>query len=909
MTVCPRRRAFVVAVLALALIAQLAHAATFKIAVALPMTGALSSLGVSITTVLQASVKDVNKWAASVPTGPGTTPHSIALMTTADTVALQAPGVKAVFDASSQGAVALIGDLTSANTIPMDLSAQNFNLWHCSGSVTSPDLSDKSMFPKFFRTIPNDALQGIAIARFIQSMGWQSCAVLYSSDAYGTGMMGTLTAEAQRLSLPVRSSQSYTPAAGDGVGDAKSYTAALTAIQSSATRIIVFIGAFTDYVQVARIANSMDMIGNGWVWIGTDGVASVASNVYDTTKPFTDEDRSNTNGLLISFPLENANTKISQDFINSSGLPAKNISDYTMFFHDCLMGLARGLVATADSIGEAAVLNRTYPSTVNLGTFLKQFPGVTGDVKYDEKGDRVGAFTIANVFAGNRTQVWTVTQSDSDKTKSEVKMIANAPLKFFDGTSTIPKSEPVSSIGYLQFTSIGGLAILALLGLMALTIIVTNIYLFQNRTHVAIKNMSLPFLTMISCGLLMVLAAQALWLDVPSAMSCQLETWFFLLGLELVLSAVAAKAYRIWRIFDNKTLSKLHSMSNARLMMGCMVFVFIQAMVLCAWTFMSPLKPKTLTTVTLISYECASENAAVEMAFKTISLLFNGILLVVLAFLAYKTRKAYSSFRESVFISYAIQNIFLCGIVISPLLYINKATFPMPALLVKMFVTMYAVSFSFGCLVGRIALVLLMSNKTDLGIKMSMDGGSSSADGTSSAEHIPGKASTLTGKYPVKVANRLFETWHTHRLTLFALEGFLGLTRLTNNTEQGKLFRLRSLQFDPTPANYPLCIELRADSAAFLVQFAKEDDKAKWVRALSVHCLVHSKSTATRSSGRGGATGGGQGSTIQVGGATYSVNGYGGGNGGAVGMNSTAGQQFGRSQAGGGGGNGAPMWK
>ncbi|ORZ41341.1 hypothetical protein BCR44DRAFT_114775, partial [Catenaria anguillulae PL171] len=51
----------------------------------------------------------------------------------------------------------------------------------------------------------------------------------------------------------------------------------------------------------------------------------------------------------------------------------------------------------------------------------------------------------------------------------------------------------------------------------------------------------------------------------------------------------------------------------------------------------------------------------------------------------------------------------------------------------------------------------------------------------------------------------------------------------------------------PAPSSYPLCIEIRADSASYLIQFSKEEDKSKWVRALSVHCLVMSKSSANRS--------------------------------------------------------------
>lgn len=216
-----------------------------------------------------------------------------------------------------------------------------------------------------------------------------------------------------------------------------------------------------------------------------------------------------------------------------------------------------------------------------------------------------------------------------------------------------------------------------------------------------------------------------------------------------------------------------------------------------------------------------------------------------MCYIQYKTRNAYSAFRESVFISYSVQNIFLCGVVVSPFLYMSRKDFALAAFFIEFLAVWYCVCFSFGCLVGRIAAVLVLARKNDIGVKMGIEGGASSG-GASSSEPIPGKASTLQGKYPVKINNRLFETWHTQRLTLFALEGFLGLTRLANRTEQGKLFRLRSLQFDPEPSSYPLCIEIRADSASYLIQFSKDEDRAKWIRALSVHCLAMSRSSSSR---------------------------------------------------------------
>ncbi|KAI9175979.1 hypothetical protein H9P43_006343 [Blastocladiella emersonii ATCC 22665] len=876
-----------VALLALAavllVVARQAHAAQFKIAVTLPIANApMGTVAQSAKDVLDASVNDINQWAASAGTN-----HTFQLIHY-DSENILSKGVKSVFSAAQSGAVGLIGDYSSSVSIPMSLSAQQFNLWQCVGAATSPELSNKTNHPYFFRTIPPDVAQSVFLARFVKAMGWNSVAVLFASDAYGTGIMTNFMNKANELEIRVNTAQSFTP--GD---DHEGYALSLDAIVTAGTRIVLYLGTFPDFIPIARLAREKGLIGNDWVWLASEGTNGV---VDELKKPqYSAKDREVVNGLLFAFPAER--TPGSEPFLNAyrSQFPQRQVLPYSLYYRDCFMSLARGIIKAVAAVGESAVLARNYPATFSLAQFLVPYNGVTGAVGFDANGDRVSDYAIMNVYGMETKTAYLLPVNGSG-------LIKRDPPTFFAGTSDVPKDVPTMLQGYITYKSAGGIAILLLLGSIAAVIVATMAYLFTKRQSSAVKNMSLPFLSLISAGLLMVLGAEALWLDVPTAMTCNLQSWILLVGMELVLSAVAAKAYRIWKIFDNKALTKLVQLSNTRLFMSCLLIVVVQSAILVVWTLLSPLQPMLVSSLTSNSYECRSANTTVETAFKTISIAYNAVLLIVLAVLAYKTRKVYSAFRESVFIAYAVQNVFLCGVVVTPFLYLSKQNFALASTYIKLFTVTYAVCFSFACLVGRIAMALVLASKSNVGIKMSMEGGSSN-DGTSSAEHVPGKASTMSQKCPVKIANRLFETWHTQRITLFALEGFLGLTRLTNNTEQGKLFKLRAVQFDPTPSNYPLCIELRADNVSYLVQFSKDEDKAKWVRALSVHCLVHSKSSATRSSGNGrngGATTAANGtSTFQAGGMSYTLSTH-YGNGGAGGARSQTGQWHSMHDVGGG---------
>ncbi|ORZ35348.1 periplasmic binding protein-like I [Catenaria anguillulae PL171] len=646
------------------------NAAQFRIAVALPLTGSMQTVAVGAREVLDASLDDVNQWARS--TGSN---HSFSLQVI-DTEGRLSTGVKSVFDAARGNAVGVIGEYSSSITIPMALAGNNFPLWQCSGSATSPDLSNKTTFPWFFRALPADSAQGVMMAKFVKLMQWKNVAILFASDAYGTGIMSTFSAESQRLNINIATSQSFTS------GDETSYALALEAVQNAGTRVVMFMGTYPDYIPMARQARKRGMINDDWVYIGSEGVGSI---VEELKKPeYSATDRENVNGLLFTFPLERG--PAAKDFINNvyrRRFPQRSdVQSYALFYAECLATMARGLVRLAGSIGETAVVERRYPSTINLQSLLTSYTGITGAVNYDQNGDRVSDFAVMNVFNMQVQQAWTLPVS------SEQVVSVTAP-RFFSGTSKVPSDVPAFMLGYVTYASIGGILLLGLLGIVAFGIVATIVFLYIKRNTVAVKNMSLVFLVIISFGLLLVVGAQSLWLDVPTAMTCNLQAVLLLVGLELVLASVAAKAYRIFVIFDNRTLRKLDSMSNARLIMGCMVIVSVQGALLLGWIMMSPLQPVLVASTSAISYECRSPNATVEMVFKTSSLIYNGILLIVLSVLAYKTRKAYSAFRESVFISYSVQNIFLCGVVVAPFLYLSRKDFALAAFFIKFSAVLY----------------------------------------------------------------------------------------------------------------------------------------------------------------------------------------------------------------------------
>ncbi|KNE56953.1 hypothetical protein AMAG_02720 [Allomyces macrogynus ATCC 38327] len=836
--------AMVVFAVALLAAVPVAGATEFKIAVSLPLSSpgdGYSATG--IKEALEMGFDEVNQWAASSFNGNKFS------MLMYDSYNSTSSSVKNMFQADKDGAVAMVGDYLSSTVIPQALAGNNFQMWQCSASASSPTLSNKSDFKYFFRTIPADKTQGAALAIFVKGMGWKNVAIMASSDDYGEGIKQVFTEKAGDLGLRIASVQSYSP--GDPTG--RSYDIAVEGIRTSGVRVIVFMGLHEDLIPIARIARKAGVIGADWAWVASEGVSTLDEAIMHAEaqgdhSTYSDQDKENTNGLIFMFPAESgAGFK---DFLAAYQQRFKRPDTlfYATLFKDCLTALARGIAKMVKATSEKDVLARKFGNN-QIGDFLETFTSSTsGTVEFDKNGDRIMDYSAINLYNMKRTVAWTV------RLRSQT-IEQRADPTFFSGTKEPPKDEPDLQRGYPLFTDIGAIVTMGLAGLLILLIVGTLGYLTVNREHSAVKHMSLPFISLTCAGLVFVLGATFLWVGQPTPLTCMLRRWIFLIGFELTMSAVAAKAYRLYKIFDNAALSKLHKLSNVNLMIGCSLIILIQIGMLAAFTFLAPQKSVHIVSFSSDTYECVADNAGMDRLFNILSLVYNGLLVAAVAYLAFVTRKAYSQFRESVFIMYSVQNIFLSAVVVSPFLFIIGGDFALGAYYIKALTVCYAVAFTYACLVGRIALALHLakSKSANTGVKMNLsnDPSSSGNNGISSAENLPGKPQTMHGKYPVKIANKLFETWHTNRVMLLALEGYLALTRNTGSTESGKLFKLRSITFDPNPPSYPICLEIRADTTSYLIQFNKEEDKQKWVRALSVHCLIMSKSSANKSSNNG----------------------------------------------------------
>ncbi|KNE69742.1 hypothetical protein AMAG_14283 [Allomyces macrogynus ATCC 38327] len=809
-------------------------AATFKITAVLPLTDSGSS---SVAAGIQDALLAAQGIIDQAVQGSN---HTVAL-NIKDSAGNLTVATKEVFDAAHDGAVAIIGEVGSSVTIPLALATTNLGLWTCSGSATAPDLAATKGFPFFFRTISSDVEQGRFLARFVRLMQWHSVAVLYCSDAYGLGLSSVFREEADAQNVQIAAMQSHSSM------DRNGYTPALTAIKDSGTRIIIFFGLATDLIDIARHGRDLDMIGNGYVWIGADGISDLPDVLATSGKP---SDVENCNGVLFSVPDQQGGAQYPSFWSTFHAAYPKHadMPPYATLFVDCYQALARSLVRLAAKYGADTVLKRAYPAGITVGDFVVPFEGVSGPVAIGADSNRVADFVIQNMWSGRVATVYTYPPG-----ATALKSTSTA-VRFYDGTSNVPSDRPEQHEGYVRWTSAGGIGIAAVTAVLIAVVVVMMGYLFLRRTHPGVRSLSFVFLVQIAVGVVLVLASVLVSIGVPTTLTCNLHSWCLLMGLVLVLSAIAAKSYRVWRVFDlSHRVEKLHRLSDTWLLLACLAIALGQALILTLSTVLAPLEPVLISLVTSVSYKCTAGKSTWSILSQALLLVYNLALFVSVLYLAFKTRKAFSAFKETTYIGYACQNMFICAAIIVPLRYHAPDSIALTAYIIRTVLLLYASLFTFLLLVARIALVPFLAKRQSVLDMQQMWGNApwpwSSSDAaalvSAAADTRVGFPTTMQGKYAVRKGNSIFAPWRTHRLTLFALEGWLALSRVTKDTECGKLFKLRTVAFDPNPAavgESTTCIELRVDSTSYLVECTSMTDKARWVRALATHCPMYTRS-------------------------------------------------------------------
>ncbi|WP_404386209.1 ABC transporter substrate-binding protein [Caenispirillum salinarum] len=177
------KRAAIGAVSALALTLGAGQAmAEMKIGALVPLTGDLQAYGETSLNGIKLAAKHINE--------QGGVLGGDAEIAVGDTQTTPQVGVDAAQKlVNVEGVAGIVGALSSGVTIPAASSVTSqAGVPQISGASTSPEITTLNDNDFLFRTVPTDAVQGIALSEITNTQGHKSVGVVYINNDYGAGL-------------------------------------------------------------------------------------------------------------------------------------------------------------------------------------------------------------------------------------------------------------------------------------------------------------------------------------------------------------------------------------------------------------------------------------------------------------------------------------------------------------------------------------------------------------------------------------------------------------------------------------------------------------------------------------------------------------------------------------------------
>ena len=351
-------KAWLVTALLVLFVAAPALADTVRIGLMCPLTGKWASEGQGMRDIVTMMMEDVNK-------AGGVNGNTLELVVEDDagdprTASLAAQKLV------SAGVVAVIGTYGSAVTEASQNIIDEAEVVQIATGSTSIRLSEKGM-KYFFRTNPRDDEQGRCASEALASMGYKAVAVLHDNSSYAKGLAEEIVAGLKKLNTPVVFYDALTPGERD-------YTAILTKLKSANPDVIFFTGYYPEAGMMLRQRDEMnwkvDMMG-GDATNNTDIVVLAgksAEGFYFVSPPSAGD---------FDNPL--AKEFMARYQAKYGSMPA---SVYTVLTGDAFRVIVAAL--------EAGVKPESKAIAEYLHNGLKDYPGLSGSLGFNEKGDRVG---------------------------------------------------------------------------------------------------------------------------------------------------------------------------------------------------------------------------------------------------------------------------------------------------------------------------------------------------------------------------------------------------------------------------------------------------------------------------------------------------------------------------------------
>ena len=316
--------------------------------------------------------------------------------------------------------VAIIGPQSSVIAHVMSLVSNELQVPLVSFAATDPTLSSLQ-YPFFVRTTQSDLFQMTAIAEIVDLYGWRQVIAIYIDDDYGRNGISSLGDKLAERRCQITYKAALPPGASrSDVSDL------LIKVAMMESRVIVvhtnpYLG-----LTVFSVAQSLEMMGSGYVWIATDWLASL----LDSSSPLDSETMDTLQGVLAlrqhtaDSQAKNALFSRWKKLTKEADSGNFQLNAYGLYAYDTVWVIAHAMDAFLNDGGEISFssdprlpaaeggnLHLDALSIFDDGRLLLHkirninLTGVTGPVQFDSDGYLIHpAYDIINVIgSGMRT--------------------------------------------------------------------------------------------------------------------------------------------------------------------------------------------------------------------------------------------------------------------------------------------------------------------------------------------------------------------------------------------------------------------------------------------------------------------------------------------------------------------------
>jgi len=351
---------------------QTRSAGTIKIGVLLPLAGSNAGIGTDLVKAAQLAAADVNAAGGvlgrQVEIVPGDDGCDAAMATAAAQSML------------GRGIVGVAGGSCSGSAIPASAVLDAHGIPYVSGFATNPALTERGL-RTVFRVTGRDDQQASFAARFLAGPGGvRKLALLHDNTVYAKGLAELIRSanDELKLGLQVVSFDAITPGQDD-------YRPALARIKASGADTLYFTGYPRETGLILRQAKEL---GLPLRLMGGDSTIDPA--VIEAAGPAAEGFVSTTTPLPAFLPSGEAFARnYNQRFERAPG-------PYSMYTYDAVRVLANAIFWAGS----------TEPKDIVEALRTTRYQGLTGEIFFDEKGDRQAVLFVTAVVRNGEFRLY-----------------------------------------------------------------------------------------------------------------------------------------------------------------------------------------------------------------------------------------------------------------------------------------------------------------------------------------------------------------------------------------------------------------------------------------------------------------------------------------------------------------------